>query len=213
MYAKESTQVREIINLMAVVSDEDPDNPKMEPYFRFDEKYLKSYCDEICSDKVPQGTIYTYGSRLRAWDGKNGEKIDQIADMIEYLKKDTFRKSAVAQTWIVEDELTRRYLNKDKNSPCIILVHPNVQDGVLHLTVYIRSSDVFRAWPLNAFGLRKLQKIIAEGLGVDMGTLTTIGSSSHIYQDCWEDAKEILKEHYKESNCCSLRIIIQEWYI
>jgi len=99
MYAKESTQVREIINLMAVVSDEDPDNPKMEPYFRFDEKYLKSYCDEICSDKVPQGTIYTYGSRLRAWDGKNGEKIDQIADMIEYLKKDTFRKSAVAQTW------------------------------------------------------------------------------------------------------------------
>ena len=203
MYAKETTQVREIINLMAIVTDENPDEPKMEPYFRFNEPYLKSYYDEICSPKIPEGTIYTYGSRLRAWEGKNGEKIDQIADMIEYLKKDTYRKSAVAQTWIVEDELTRRYLNKDRNSPCIILVHPNIQDGVLNFTVYIRSSDVFRAWPLNAFGLRKLQKIVAEGLGVDMGPLTIIGSSSHIYQDCWNDTKEILKEHYKETNSFS----------
>jgi thymidylate synthase len=201
MYTNETTQVREIINLVAVISDENPDEPKMEPYFRFNKDYLTSYYDEICTDKIPEGTIYTYGSRLMAWEGKNGEKINQIADMIEYLKKDTYRKSAVAQTWIVEDELTRRYLNKDRNSPCIILVHPNIQDGVLHLTVYIRSSDVFRAWPLNAFGLRKLQKIIADGLGVDMGTLTTIGSSSHIYQDCWEDTKEILKEHYKDTNC------------
>jgi len=203
MKTNDSTQVREVINLVAVVSEEDPEKPKMEPYFRFDEKYLKSYYDEICSPRIPEGTIYTYGSRLRAWEGKNGEKIDQIADMIEYLKKDTCRKSAIAQTWIVEDELTRRYLNKDKNSPCILLVQPNIQDGVLHLTVYIRSSDVFRAWPLNAFGLRKLQKIIADGMGVDMGTLTTIGSSSHIYQDCWQETKEIIKEHYKDENSFS----------
>lgn len=201
MKSSDSTEVRELINFCAVVKDEDPDNPKMEPYFRFDEEYLKSYYDEICTDRIPEGTIYTYGSRLRAWEGKNGEKIDQIADIIEYLKKDTYRKSAVAQTWVVEDELTRRYLNKDKNSPCLILFQPNIQDGVLHFTVYIRSSDAFRAWPLNAFGLRKLQKLIAEGLGVDMGTLTTIGCSTHIYQDNWEDAKDILKEYYTETNC------------
>ena len=121
--------------------------------------------------------------------------------MIEYLKKDTYRKSAIAQTWIVEDELTRRYLNKDKNSPCIILVQPNIQGGTLHFTVYIRSNDMFRAWPLNAFGLRKLQKITAEGLGVDMGSLTTISCSAHIYQDCWDETKQLLKEHYKNTNC------------
>ena len=201
MKTTDSTQVRECINFVAIVEKEDPDNPKMEPYFRFDEKYLKSYYDEICTDKIPEGTVYTYGSRFMGWEGKHGEKINQIADMIEYLKKDTYRKSAVAQTWIVEDELTRRYLNKDKNSPCIILVQPNVQDGILYFTVYIRSSDAFRAWPLNAFGLRKLQKIIAEGLGVDMGSLTTIGCSTHIYQDNWEDTKELLNEHNKETNC------------
>ncbi len=201
MKSTDSTQVRECINFVAVVEDEDPDIPKMEPYFRFERSYLKSYYDEICTDKIPEGTIYTYGSRLRAWEGNHGEKIDQIADMIEYLKKDTYRKSAVAQTWIVEDELTRRYLNKDKNSPCILLVQPNVQDGILHFTTYIRSSDAFRAWPLNAFGLRKLQKIVSEGLGVDMGSLTLIGCSTHIYQDNWEDTKELLKEYYKDTNC------------
>jgi len=201
MKTTDSTQVRECINLVAVVEGEDPDQPKMEPYFRFDEDYLKSYYDEICTPKIPEGTSYTYGSRMRSWESHKGEKIDQIADIIDYLKKDTYRKSAVAQTWIVEDELTRRYLAKDKNSPCIILVQPNVQDGVLHMTTYIRSNDMFRAWPLNAFGLRKLQKIIAEGVGVDMGTLTTVSCSAHIYQDNWEDTKNILKEHYKKTNC------------
>src|SRR3990172_7941697 len=103
------------------------------------------------------------------------------------------------QTWIVEDELTRRYLNKDKNSPCIILVHPFAPDGKLHMTSYIRSNDMFRAWPLNAFGLRKLQKIIAEELKIEMGDLITISSSAHLYQDCWQDTKEILKEHYNKT--------------
>ncbi len=201
MKTGDSTEVRECINFISVVEEEDPDKPQMAPYFRFEEEYLKNYYNEICTDKIPEGTLYTYGSRLRAWEGKNGEKIDQVADMIEYLKKDTYRKSALAQTWIVEDELTRRYLNKDKSSPCIVLVQPNIQDGVLHLTVYIRSNDMFRAWPLNAFGLRKLQKIIAQGLGVDMGTLTTISCSGHIYQDNWQDTKDILDKYWQGTNC------------
>ena len=197
----ESSKFREIVNLVTVVSHENPDVPKMEPYFRFDEDYLKSYYDEICTDKIPEGTLYTYGSRFRAWDAKTGEKIDQIADLIEFLKVDPYRKSAVAITWIVEDELMRRYRNKDKNSPCIDLIQPNIQDGVLHFTVYIRSNDMFRAWPLNAFGLRKLQKILAEGIGVKMGDLTTISCSAHIYQENWDDTKDILKNYYKGTHC------------
>jgi thymidylate synthase len=201
MKTGDSTSVRECIDLITIIEDEDPDRPQMEPYFRFDEKYLKDYYNEICSPHIPQGMIYTYGSRFRAWESKDGQKIDQIADMIEYLKKDTYRKSALAQTWIVEDELTRRYLNKDKNSPCVILVQPNIQDGVLHLTVYVRSNDMFRAWPLNVFGFRKLQKIIAEGLSVDMGSLITISCSAHIYQDNWNEAKELLEKFGKQTNC------------
>ncbi|MFH1325325.1 MAG: thymidylate synthase [archaeon] len=201
MKVKDTEQIRVLTDVVSVISNEDADEPKMEPYFRFTEDYLKSYYDEICSPRIPEGTLYTYGSRLRAWEGKNGEKIDQVKDVIEYLKPDILRTSGVMQTWIVEDELTRRYLNKDKNSPCIVLIHPFAPDGKLHMTAYIRSNDMFRAWPLNAFGLRKLQKIIAEGLEIEIGDLVIISSSAHIYQDCWTDTKEILKEHYKDTNC------------
>jgi len=201
MKKKDSTEVRMVQNLMTVVADEDPDKPVMEKYFRFDEAYLKSYYDEICTDKIPKGTVYTYGSRLRAWKGGDGKPIDQVADIISYLKEDTLRASAVAQTWIVEDELTRRILNKDKSSPCVILVQPYAPEGKLTLTAYIRSNDMFRAWPLNTFGLRKLQKLIAEGLKMDMGPLTTISCSAHIYQDNWEDTKEVLDKYYTSTNC------------
>tara|TARA_Y100000310_G_C20703029_1_gene831860 strand:- start:10413 stop:11942 length:1530 start_codon:yes stop_codon:yes gene_type:complete len=201
MKEKDSTQVRVFQNLVAVISGEDPDDPKMEEYFRFDKKYLKDYYDEICTDKIPEGTLYTYGSRLRAWEGKDGKPIDQIADIIAYLKEDPYRASGIAQTWVVEDELTRRILNKDKNSPCIVLAQAYAPEGELTLTVYIRSNDMFRAWPLNMFGLRKLQKNIADGLSMKMGSLTTISCSAQIYQDNWNETKEILEKYFTSTNC------------
>lgn len=200
MKKTDSNEVRLCQNIMTIVSEEDPDNPQMQEFFRFDEPYLKSYYDEICTDKIPEGTLYTYGSRLRSWE-LGDEIVDQVADIISYLKEDPYRASAVAHTWRVEHELTRRIKNKDLNSPCIVLVHPYAPDEKLSLTVYIRSNDMFRAWPLNAFGLRKLQKIIAEGLGLPMGDLVIISSSAHIYQDNWEDTKEILEKHYTSTNC------------
>jgi thymidylate synthase len=199
MKTKDSFHVKELVDFVAVVEEEDPDNPKMYPYFRFNEEEIKPYYDEICTANIPEGTVYTYGSRLRAWVGADGKKIDQIQDLIEYLKQDIYRASAVAMTWIVDFELIRRLKNKDKNSPCVVLVHAQYQNGKLHLTAYIRSNDMFRGWPLNAFGLRKLQQIIAKGLGVEMGSLVTISGSAHIYEDCWEDAKKISKEYLKQT--------------
>jgi len=201
MKITDSFHVKELINFVAVVEDENPDNPKMYPFFRFDEEEIKPYYDEICTANIPEGTVYTYGSRLRAWVGPDKKRIDQVQDIIDYLKQDIYRASAVAMTWIVDFELTRRLKNKDKNSPCVVLVHARYQDGKLHFTAYIRSNDMFRGWPLNAFGLRKLQQIIAQGLEVEMGCLTTISGSAHIYEDCWEDAKKISEEYLKQTRC------------
>jgi thymidylate synthase len=201
MKTTDSFHVKELVDFVAVVEDEDPDNPKMYPFFRFNEEEIKPYYDEICTANIPEGTVYTYGSRLRAWVGADGKKIDQIQDIIDYLKQDIYRASAVAMTWIVDFELTRRLKNKDKNSPCVVLVHAQYQNDKLHLTAYIRSNDMFRGWPLNAFGLRKLQQIIAQGLGVEMGKLVTISGSAHIYEDCWEDSKKISEEYLKHTRC------------
>ncbi len=201
MKTTDSFRVKELINFVAVVEEEDPDNPKMYPFFKFNKEDIKPYYDEICAANIPEGTIYTYGSRLRAYACNDNKKIDQIQDLIDYLKQDIYRKSAVATTWIVDFELTRRLKNKDKNSPCIVLIQVLYLDGKLHLTAFIRSNDMFGAWPLNAFGLRKLQQIIAQGLGVEMGKLVTISGSANIYEDCWEDAKKISDEYLKQTRC------------
>lgn len=196
-----SAKMRTVNNLVCVVSDENPNAPRMEEYFRFDENYLRSYYDEICTPKIPEGVEYTYGSRLRAWKGKGGEVIDQVADMITVLREKPYRAVAFAQTWIVEGELTRKGTGKNEGSPCLISVQPFVVDGKVSLTAYIRTNDIFRAWPLNAFGLRKLQKIIADGAGLPMGVFTTVSCSAHIYGDNWQDTKEIIEKYGQKTNC------------
>jgi dihydropteroate synthase len=54
---------------------------------------------------------------------------------------------------------------------------------------------MFAAWPLNAFGLRKIQKEIAAALDVEMGPLTTVSCSAHIYEHDWTRANNILEKY------------------
>jgi len=56
---------------------------------------------------------------------------------------------------------------------------------------------MFKAWPLNAFGLRQLQTNIAKEINVDLGTLTTISNSSHIYENDWKETSKIIEKNYK----------------
>ena len=54
---------------------------------------------------------------------------------------------------------------------------------------------MFEGWIKNTFGLRELQRRIANGIGVGMGELVTISGSAQIYEKDWERAREILAEH------------------
>ncbi len=198
----ESVKIKELLNFTAVIEDEDPSDPIIPEYFRFDKEYIFNYYEEMCTPKIPSGVIYTYGSILRSWKNyRNNERFDQIQAIIDYLNKDIFRKSALATTWTVEDALTNRHTNKDKNNPCLVNVQVLYQDNKLYLTAYFRSHDMFRGWPVNAFGLRNMQKIIANGLGVEMGSLTMISASAHIYEENWQETKEILNQYHKNTNC------------
>ncbi len=85
-------------------------------------------------------------------------------------------RRAIAFTWDVVDDINA------KSAPCLDLVNAIVQDNKLFLTCYIRSNDMYRAWPQNAFGLRQIQKIIADGVGIKMGKLCIVSNSAHIYE-------------------------------
>ncbi|ORE00214.1 hypothetical protein A0H76_1976 [Hepatospora eriocheir] len=96
------------------------------------------------------------------------------------------------------------------------------------MTCYIRSNDMYRAWPLNAFGLRMIQKNVCVELNrrinedilrenndnckfgckidtkedmVEMGSLIIISHSAHIYNENFKDVELIIKDHYKFTPC------------
>ena len=184
---EESSEVRECINLVSVIQKEDPDFPKMEEYFRFSKEDVLNYYKEFCTNYVPDGTSYTYGSRFRG-DG------DQIDAIVKKLQENYFSKRCFAITWKYSD------LNND-TPPCVISFQANIQSNILYATSYIRSNDMFRAWPLNAFGLRKIQKNICEKLECKMGPLTIISQSAHIYKENHKQTKTILDKYFTDTNC------------
>ncbi len=60
---------------------------------------------------------------------------------------------------------------------------------------------MYRAWPQNAFALRKVQKEIADALGIKMGKLCIISNSAHIYERDFLAASEMVEKHKPQAEC------------
>jgi thymidylate synthase len=215
---------QELIDLMAIVTDEPEDFYFPEPnYLPLDREYLKNYIPQILDDaNYREGVKYTYGQRLRSWFGQ-----DQIKAVIGKLIKEIDSASAVMSLWdsgsgnyqilaehnswrghdyhtIVRGE--RKGGDSDHNhggSPCLNHIWVRVVDNELSLTATFRSNDMFSAWPANAMGLRALQHHIRDEIASEseydltMGPLITISQSAHIYDDCWETVEQLINNQYQ----------------
>lgn len=179
---------QELIDLTAVVTDEPEDFYFPEPnYLPCDRPFILEYIPQILNDAPHrEGVKYTYGQRLRSWFGR-----DQIKQVIAKLNGEIDAASAVMNLWDVED-------HEKGGSPCLNHIWVRVVDGELSLTATFRSNDMFSAWPANAMGLRALQRHILERVtGAErMGPLITISQSAHIYDDCWDNADSLIKNHH-----------------
>ncbi len=175
---------RELLNIMVVIDKEDPDVPKFHNYFQFTQEDLFHYYPQIITANTIEGIEYSYGQRLRG--RKEG---DQIQHIIRLLQKTLYTRRAIAVTWNIQEDMD------SAKPPCLILTQFLVQDEFIYLTAFFRSNDIFHAWPRNAFGLRKLQYVVAEILGLSVGSLTIHSSSAHIYQRNWDATTHILEKH------------------
>jgi thymidylate synthase len=183
---------QELIDLMAVVTDEPDDFYFPEPnYLPIDRSFLEEYISQILDDAINQeGVKYTYGQRLRSWFGR-----DQIEQVIEKLIGEIDAASAVMTLWDVKD-------HEKGGSPCLNHIWLRVVDNELSLTAVLRSNDMFAAWPANAMGLRALQKHIRNEIcqrsqyDLRLAPLITLSQSAHIYDDTWSNAEQLIKEQY-----------------
>lgn len=186
-YTQEN-ELKELLNVMAVVYNEDPDKPYLPHFFPFSEKDLLTYYPQVLSAKQIPGIAYTYGQRLR-----NHDDVDQIQNIIDLIKTRPFSKKMVAFTAKIKEDWS--VVNKG-DTPCLTQVLCSIQDGKLFMTTHFRSQDMVHGWPRNVFSLRKLQKFISDESGVPMGTFVMITHSAHIYSDDYELVEKILKDNY-----------------
>ncbi|MGM5488513.1 MAG: thymidylate synthase [Nanobdellota archaeon] len=174
----------EIINVMAVITDEDPDDIQWFPFFEFQQQELSDYYESILTKRKQSGISYTYGQRLRDHHG-----IDQIQSITADLRNAGHSRRALAVTWNVASDYN------NPSPPCLIFVQALVQEHQLFFTAFFRSHDIYGCWPQNAFALRRLQANICKELGFSLGPLTIISGSAHIYESSWRKTQNILREY------------------
>lgn len=151
---------------------------------------IEQYYPEFMSADLPSGTAYTYGQRIWAWGaGSENKPVSQIAKIIEHLKESPVTRRAVATTW---DQYTDSDKNT-KNPPCFVMAQFIQTDGTLHALATFRSHDIFKAAIPNAFGLRRLQEHIAAEAGFEVGHLSIVSNSAHVYEEDWDNATKLLK--------------------
>lgn len=146
---------------------------------------LQRYYNEVLrgtlDQAVEEGKIhYTYHERLFSYPP---EALSQIDLIIEKLKEIDFSRRAQAITWYPEKDIGV------DSPPCLQRVWCTVREGKLVMHTTWRSRDIFRAMHMNMLALTELQKMMAERLGVDVGTYLDFSNSAHIYEKSYEDVR------------------------
>ena len=178
---------RMILNLAVVITEEEIKKPKIYPFFNFDEKQLKKYFKEFFNPKRGD-QAYTYGERLFDYFG-----VDQVGIMAQKLHQFPFNKGALATLW--QPTIDNFPQRQPWHTPCLTLIQGICQEEKLHLTAYFRSNDMFGAWLLNAFALRRLQAVLAEKIDKEVGVLTVVSHSAFIDNNDLPAAQKVVEEN------------------
>lgn len=195
---------RDLSNLVAVVTAEDPSAPYHPDYFNFTPEEVQDYIEEFTSPHLPDNLFYTYGERFKRFGplhiGDGDVYLDQEQVILDKLRKDPNDRGALAIIYspIKDNQLDRDPKLSNINTSCIVSYQFSIKDDALELLTLFRSNDIFSAWPRNAFGLRSLQFRIAETLGLQLGPLVTLSTRAHIYSHKWDFARQLVEEQLPE---------------
>lgn len=136
----------------------------------------------------PQGELGpVYGRQWRAWRGPDGTSIDQMAELIDRLRKDPNSRRLIVSAWNVSD------LPKMALAPCHALFQFHVADHRLSCQLYQRSADIFLGVPFNIASYALLCHMVAQQCDLQVGEFVWTGGDCHLYSNHLEQAREQLR--------------------
>ena len=123
-----------------------------------------------------------YGRQWRAWPTADGKVVDQIAWVVEEIKRNPDSRRLIVSAWNV-GELPNMAL-----MPCHTMFQFYVANGKLSCQLYQRSGDIFLGIPFNIASYALLTHMIAQVTGLEVGDFVHTLGDAHLYSNHLEQA-------------------------
>ena len=137
--------------------------------------------DEWADDNGDLGPVY--GAQWRSWPRSGGGSVDQIARVIEEIRRNPNSRRLVVSAWnpALIDEMAL--------PPCHCLFQFYVAEGRLSCQLYQRSADVFLGVPFNIASYALLTEMMAQATGLAAGEFIHTLGDAHLYHNHFDQAR------------------------
>lgn len=143
-----------------------------------------SIWDEWADENGDLGPIYGY--QWRSWPDYSGGHIDQIAGVVERIRRDPDSRRLLVSAW------NPAQVDAMRLPPCHVLFQFYVADGRLSCQLYQRSADVFLGVPFNIASYALLTHMVAHVTGLAPGEFVHTLGDAHLYLNHLDQAREQL---------------------
>ena len=144
-----------------------------------------SIWDEWADEKGDLGPVY--GHQWRSWPTPDGQKIDQLTEVLQQIKTNPDSRRLLVSAWNVGE------LDKMALAPCHALFQFYVANQRLSCQLYQRSADVFLGVPFNIASYALLTHMVAQQCNLEVGEFVWTGGDCHLYMNHLEQAQTQLE--------------------
>ena len=127
-----------------------------------------------------------YGHQWRDWKAPDGRSIDQIAGVIDSIRRSPDSRRHLVTAWNPAD------VDRMALPPCHALFQFYVANGRLSCQLYQRSADLFLGVPFNIASYALLTLMVAQVCGLRPGEFVHTLGDAHLYLNHFEQAREQL---------------------
>lgn len=134
-----------------------------------------------------------YGKQWRAWEGSDGQQVDQVAELLRGIEQVKADPTASAARRLILTAWNPADLPKIHGpSGCHTLCQFSMSHGRLSCQLYQRSADLFLGVPWNIASYALLTHLIAKVTGLEAAEFIHTFGDAHIYENHLDQVAEQL---------------------
>ena len=141
--------------------------------------------DEWADENGDLGPVY--GHQWRSWPDGRGGIIDQLANVVDQIRKNPDSRRLIVSAWNPAE------VDDMALPPCHTLFQFYVANGRLSCQLYQRSADLFLGVPFNIASYALLTMMVAQATGLQPGDFVHTLGDAHIYSNHFQQVTEQLQ--------------------